>query len=318
MKNLGAFDIEGSQLCFLVACPRSGTTILAQTLREHDSIAHLYDPYYLWDWHPHPDADDWRGTEDFSEEQANFLRHNYAAFYRSQFGKRTDGMVLDQGPEKAFRIELIRRVFPAAKFLHQHRDGRAVTVSIQREWDKRRHYIENQNLRKFFAIIAESLGEQPILKYKALLLAHEARKRLSNLSPQRLFSAQGLMNKAKWAGKMGWGPRFAGWQTTYDQVDELSFCAHQWRASEDAIAMSAEELKRDQRLHVLSFESLLADPAESLNDLQRFLNVPVKRINSEGLDPAIADTWRHQLDAEQGARVEHVIGENLLKLGYQL
>jgi len=122
---------------FVVGCGRSGTTWLGTALGTHRSVAYLNEPRDMW-FQAFPQSDIWSadsaarrgrivlGDDDWNREGAEAL---HTLFKTATVGHGA-ARVCEKLPINAFRLRLIARVFPDARFVYIERDGIDVARSI--------------------------------------------------------------------------------------------------------------------------------------------------------------------------------------------
>lgn len=121
----------------LLGCGRSGKSTLAAMLARDDRVVFLDEPRRLWQ-SAFPQADIWsrksrsRGgrivldAHDYEPRRAARLRR----LYQYQCLSRGGSFLVDELAINNFRIGLIRRVFPDARFIHVYRYGLEVAELI--------------------------------------------------------------------------------------------------------------------------------------------------------------------------------------------
>jgi hypothetical protein len=136
---------------FILGCGRSGTTILGTALSKHSQIVYLNEPRHLW-FAAYPETDVWttraaaRGgrlvltAADANEQKSARLRR---LFWLQSLVTRKP-LVVEKLPINAFRLELLRAVFPEARFIHIYRNGLEVARSINRDVERRHWFGANR------------------------------------------------------------------------------------------------------------------------------------------------------------------------------
>jgi hypothetical protein len=121
---------------YLIGAGRSGTTWLGKVLSLHRDVGFLNEPKALW--HAAIPDEDLIGSytraparlfldaRDATARAARVLSRGYGAFLRLTRSRR----VLDKYPELVFRVELVRALFPDARFVLLVRSGADVCRSI--------------------------------------------------------------------------------------------------------------------------------------------------------------------------------------------
>ena len=127
---------------FIVGSGRSGTTLLGDILDLHSLICCWYEPYFILDRYFRNAPNDRRVAREANE---NVKRHIKRAFDYYRY-KRKCHTVVDKSPRNSLKIPFLLEIFPKARFIHMVRDGRDVTLSISKEWQKRQEIFKNRTL----------------------------------------------------------------------------------------------------------------------------------------------------------------------------
>ncbi len=246
-------------VAFIIASPRSGTTVLGEILGRHPDIVQWYEPYFIWDKFFHKEGADVRTADQATEKVASYIRREFE-IVRQASGAR---LIIDKSPEHSFKIPLIHAIFPKAKIIHLIRDGRDVTLSISREWDKRRGIVENRDFSELFKVAWGMLKRHPFWRNRLQVLWFEFQTTAS-LNPKS------YLNKSKWRGQVGWGPRFPGWQEALKENTILQFNALQWVKCEEFIQRDITLLPEEHVLDV-RYEELMTSPGPQTERILQFL-----------------------------------------------
>lgn len=298
---------KASPFVFLVGSPRSGTTILAELLGRHPDALEWYEPYFIWDWHLGLSDDDVREAVLATAPVRDFIRREFEIFLRKSGRK----LILEKLPDHAFQIPYVNAVFPDARWVHIIRDGRDVTLSIQKEWHRRRETVERRSFRRLLRTAGDMLRRQHFWRNRAQAVLFELRS-------NRSFRPGRYLNKAKWGGAVGWGPRFPGWQEELRRRSLVSFNALQWARSVERIFDDSRLIPPGRWLEV-RYERLVADPGAVLGEIFSFLGLP-----AVDLDAIAGDLHRNSvglsrkgLSAVDLRQVEETVGLLLRSLGYR-
>lgn len=300
-------NVVQEKVIFLVGSPRSGTTILENILNCHDKIAELYEPYFLWERFFNVSQDDVWDSRDLTPQAIAQLRKEYAVFAK----KSNKHLVLDKLPTHSFNIPIIHRIFPDAHWIHLIRDGRDVTLSIHKEWEKRRAIVEQKNFPALFKTAKAMLDRQPFWRFKLMAVVHELGKTFS-LNPYR------YLNKSRWQGQVGWGPRFKGWKTFRDNNPTLAFNAMQWLRTVQAVQADWPALPEKNKIEV-RYEELLADPDKTVTRIIDFLGYRPQDGFFEKIPELLAgnvNKWENEFSDEQTALIKPILTPLLEKTGY--
>src|SRR5262245_51402655 len=129
-----------SKPTFVIGCGRSGTTILGTSLSKHRSVTYLNEPRDLW-FSAIPEADIWtsramgrRGKLSLTEADVDFTKSKrLSRAFRLETVISRRPVLVEKLPVNSFRLGLIDRIFPDARFIHIFRNGLEVANSIEKE-----------------------------------------------------------------------------------------------------------------------------------------------------------------------------------------
>jgi hypothetical protein len=189
------------------------------------------------------------------------IRKEYAIFRK----KSLKSLIIDKLPIYVFNILTIHEIFPEAKYIHLIRDGRDVTLSMKKEWSKRSTIVETKNYLGLIRTALNMLKRQPFFRFKLMAIFHECSS-IRSLNPAE------YLNKSRWNGQTGWGPRFEGWQEYLQTHTNLEFNAMQWVESVEAAKEAWPALPEKNKVEI-NYEDLLLHPEETLSVVLDFLEV---------------------------------------------
>jgi hypothetical protein len=302
-----ATDNHISQIGFILGSPRSGTTVLGNIVDRHLHIAEWYEPDYLWSFFITNKRDNLWTKSDLKPNAVGRLRSEYEKYKR----KSRAEFVVEKSPGHAFRIGLLLHIFPEAKILHLVRDGRDVTLSIHREWQKRAAIVKQKNYRALFKTALESFRRQPYLKYQVMAL-------ISEIASNRSLKPSRYLNRAKWGGKPYWGPRFENWESYLEGHSRLQFNAMQWVKCLEAVQDAWHLIPEKNRLEV-RYEDLLERPRDVLTRVVSFFGYQADEAFFERiprLRPGNTNKWRAAFTPEQIEEIQPILDPLLKKLKY--
>lgn len=295
-------------ICFIIGSPRSGTTIISEVLGRHPDIAQFYEPYFIWERHTGTGIDDVRTAEQATSDVIEYIDNEFNIFLKKS-GKT---LIVEKTPENSFRIPFINKIFPNARWIHALRDGRDATVSINREWIKRKNIAQNKKIKDIFYVIWKMLERQPYWRNRLQAIKYEITQRAhQNSGP--------FFNKAKWGGNIGWGPRFPGWKYTFSSMDDLLiFNALQWKYSVEAVEQGFEQILPNERTLEIRYENFVKHPDSELEKIFRFLNISNMSGIADDLTTKNIGQWKTVLNKGQKNDLLNTIGDKLYDLGYKI
>jgi hypothetical protein len=300
-----------SPFVFIVGSPRSGTTILGEVLDHHPAVAQWYEPYFVWDRHFRLASDDQRDADDATPLVADGIRSAFAGYRRARGAE----IVVDKSPRNCLKIPFVRAIFPEARFIFLLRDGRDTILSIHREWLKRRKILLDpeggRRWRDVGGVVRSWLKRQP-------LWTHRLEAALFEMGSPRDWLRGRFLHRSRWGGRIGWGPRFRGWEALIDRLPLLAFNAVQWSRCVEPMLSHWGSIPAD-RLFVMRYEQFTEDPSGVLGEIFGFLRLDIPRGFMERI-PKIrsgnSSKWKVAFGAEDLQLIEPVIAEPMRRLGY--
>ncbi|MFC1976014.1 sulfotransferase [Chloroflexota bacterium] len=296
---------------FIVGAPRSGTTLLGDVLDLHPQVGRWYEPYFILDHYFYDALHDCRTATDATDEVKAYISSAFDYYRR----KCRCNIVVDKSPRNSLKIPFLREVFPQARFIHILRDGRDVTLSINKEWQRRRGIIgENKDLLQVTNTVKNFLARQPLFKHKVAALRFE----LNGFT--NVLDFQNFLHKSRWEGRIGWGPRFKGWQTIIDRVSMVEFNALQWAKCVEAIQQEHQQQLKDSVLLEIRYETLLSHPHETFEKIFDFLEIPFPADFMSQLPPLKTSNynkWKKGFTKEEKSQIGPILNPLLIQLGYE-
>jgi hypothetical protein len=303
---------DNDSFVFIVGSPRSVTTILGELLDKHQHISQWYEPYFVWDHFFRTAPDDERTAEDVLPEVRKQILSRF-----SNFKKEKKCLVLiDKSPRNSLKIPFILKLFPQAKFIHLLRDGRDATLSINKEWLRRKNIVHKpQSKNRFnyfeaYRVIKKFLSRQPFLSDKINSLWFETHGHLIDKTKH--------LNRLRWNGEIGWGPRFKGWERIYQQATLLQFNAYQWLNCVERIQADWNLIRTNSR-RTLRYGDLIKAPAKKIKEIFDFLDLEGDKAFFESLPELKADNynkWKTEFSEEKLKEIHPIITPQLMALGY--
>jgi hypothetical protein len=297
---------------FVVGSPRSGTTILGEILDLHAEINQWYEPNFVWDSHFRLRSDDQRIADDATDEVIAQISGHFSR-YRQNTKSR---FLVDKSPLNSLKIPFVRQIFPDAKFIHILRDGRDVTLSIHNEWVRRIRTIEGKNSKSGFdygkasSTISTWLKRQPFLSDRLRALWFETHG--------HLFDKKKHLNRLRWNGAVGWGPRFKGWEKARSNHTMLQFNVLQWQNCVSSIADSWDDIHPSNKMEI-RYENFVQQPLDTLRQVLSFLGCE----NDPGFENKLPllkkdnfNKWKSAFSVSQLEEIRPLINPGLTRLGY--
>jgi hypothetical protein len=301
-------DNGGKNYVFIVGCGRSGTTFLGDVLGRHPEILNWYEPDFIWNWHTGNLESDVRTEAHLTEKGKWFIRREFSLFKYKSGAK----FIIDKSPLNSFKIPYILGVFPKSRWIHLIRDGRDVTLSLNKEWNKRKHIVAKKNIKGFVSGFKRMIASQPFWRNRFQSVYYEIR----NLnSPTSVFS----LNKSKWEGKIGYGARFPGWKDYCDSHSIIEFNAMQWVKSVEAVKTSLGNVPGRNWIEI-KYENFLIHPRETLIEVLNFIGGKIDEDFFKSLPPIKRNNfnkWEKEFTPGDLKKIDPILTPKLIELGYE-
>ena len=262
----------------ILGSPRSGTTLLGNTLSRHPAVAYAEEPRLVWR-HGNDGRSDALRVEDARPEVVRHVREHFAAFVRDASRER----LLEKTPSNALRPGFVDRIYPDALFVHVVRNGYDSALSIRALTGNHATGITRKHLLR------------RLKEVRPAKLRHYGREAAARLLPGVL--------RPGWATPV-WGPRLPGVVGLTRELGPLAVACLQWRACVEMTGQFCRELPPG-RCFSLRLEDL---------DEQRLCEVIAFCDLEEGAEPVLehfranfrpADPTARRGDAEE-AELEEI------------
>ncbi len=276
----------------VIGAPRSGTSVLAWTLREHHSLAFFEEPRLLWKYGNDRKSDMLKPND----ARPEVIRHIRAAFRRGvQHAGKT--RICEKTPSNALRLGFIDRVFPDARYVHIIRHGLDSVLSIRAYWQGYAAGMRGKGRVR----LRQRLGELNVARMPLY-----AREFLGRMAPGPL---------GRLLGPNVWGPRIPGVRGLLKDLDLLEVACLQWRMCVEAACHDGRQLG-PQRYLECRLEQMSPDLIKTVLDFCELDDDPnVTKAFEQLFDPSLAGARKKQADPQEVELVMRWIGPTLHWLG---
>ena len=293
--------------CFIVGSPRSGTTILGEVLGANRNLAQFYEPYFIWEHHIGPLDDDLLDSEHATPQVKNYVRREFDRF----LSKTSNNYLIEKSPENSFRIPFVNTIFPNSKWIHIVRNGYDSIASINNEWLRRQQIVDQSSLSKLYQTFQGVMVCHPYWRNRFQLINYELRNQIVGFP-------RGIFNKAKWKGKVGWGPRFRDWEKTFNYCDNvIEFNAYQWVKSIEAVREGFSGLSAERTFEV-KYEHFIDDPCTVTREICCFLDVPFDESMTQKVSASNVGVSYRGLSNLSKKHINPIISNTMMGYGYKV
>lgn len=288
------------QAVFIISSPRSGSTFLCDLLGRHPLISGWHEPYFIWQFYVPRKKDDVLRAHDVNPKIKRFVEKQFRVFAEN----KNTSIIIEKTPVNAFKINFINSLFPDAKWIHLYRDGRDVVSSITLKMRRREKMMKTYNVFEFMKDVNYTIKRQPILYHRILALIYE----IKTLDHLRDYFAKEYIT---------FGPRYPGWRHDLGMLEPIEFAAKQWVECEKFIAEDLEIIRTDNILSI-SYEDLVTRPAQLVEKLCQFINVPHEPLEPffETITNTNLNKWKYFLSDQDLNTIAPLINNTLHRLGY--
>jgi hypothetical protein len=203
--------------------------------------------------------------------------------------------VVEKTCANSLRVAFVDRILPNARYVFIVRDGRDAVASAMKRWSA--PFDLRYTLKK-----ARYVPVTDVPRYTTRL----ARNRIHHATSKdgRLAS---------------WGPRFEGMDQMLRTHSLAEVCAVQWSRSVDRADTDFGTMDQS-RVHRLTYETFVADPAGELERLATFLGVELGRERMSDsvrdVSPSSVGNWRMALSPGDQDAIDPYVRPTLERHGY--
>ena len=295
-------------IVFIIGAPRSGTTIIGRCLDLHPEIAHFYEPYYIWEYYLEPKGTDVRHSSELNPKALQFIRNSF-----QHFAKKTGKpIIVDKLPENSYRVPYLKAVFPTAKWMHIIRDGRDVALSMNKEWKRRATTVSEKDYKYFYFVLKRVFKLQPYWRFRCLQILYE-------LKSAKRIDPNYYLNKSKWKGQPGWGPRFTGWEEALKSHTLIQFNALQWLETVNAARKGLASMENKNVMEI-RYENFIKHPLDVLKRVINFMGCTASQKYWDvipKINPQNYAKWKTELTDQEIEEIGPLLATPLLELGYE-
>ncbi len=286
-------ELKPPILC--IGATRSGTSMLVEMLGSLPGCCCWYEPNALWRVGHAYRATDEAGVADARSWVRRWIRHAFLRFQETHGGAR----VIEKSPYNVLRVKYVHAIFPEAKIVHIHRDGRANIRSQVEQFDTYRAFATSPP-----GHIGMRLREAPPWEWPAYL--------------PRVLS--GLYRTYLRGEPIAWfGMRYSGWKQDRRTLSKAQIAAKQWVIAVDTALAQLQELPDDAWMS-LAYEQLVSDPKYWFGRITDFCRIDADRAFWERVDKQVhmqsVNRWQNELDPGMLDEAMPILEPMLLRLGY--
>lgn len=275
---------------FVIGTHRSGTTLLGRALAHHPEVAYWEEPRHVWSWGNNYRTDDRLTADDATIWIKRRIRRQFSKFVEAAGRSR----LAEKTPSNCLRLPFIAEIFPEAKFVHIHRDGRAVMRSTS---------VVRQTRTPGPEWYAQRLLGTPFWEWPTLV--------------PRAWRTLGRRLRGK--EMVFWGPRPPGWRRWVKEDPRSIVLAKQWRYTIEPVLEYRDTVAGTNWLD-LRYDELVQSPVAKAKEIQEFAGLRPSRSFDDHLagvcDPHRVDRWREETDPLEFEESRPILEPVLERLGY--
>lgn len=276
---------------FVIGAARSGTKFLRDVLAASQHVdAVPYDINYVWRYGNENAADDELTVGNLSEPIKAYIQATVDQQART--GKSDASTVIEKTVSNTLRLGFVKAVFPEARFIHLIRDGRDVTESARRQWEKPSDW----------SYLVEKIKTFPWRNYRYLL-----------------WFLKGKLQARSNGRPPIWGPRYKGIERDVVDHSLVRVCARQWKRSIEAV-VEQKSCIDDDRFIEIRYEDLVNDESV-LKGVCEFCEIPdaqlvLNRFQEVRL-AGLGGQWRERLNEDEITEMMAELQDVLIQTGYR-
>lgn len=261
------------RLVFLIGSGRSGTKFLRDTLKEATTTTCVpYDINYFWRYGNQLLEHDQIKFQDLTSKQINWLRRNIFSYRDKDALDKSAEVLIEKTVGNTFRVELLHKLFPDAKFIHLIRDGREVTESAIRLWKKPADLSYLKDKLRYYPFTNFS--------YAFWFIKENIKRRISTEPPI-------------------WGTRYSGIVEDVKSLPLHIVCAKQWALGVKSALEDFRCVPDDQYIEV-RYSDLVTNQ-DCISKICKFVEIEESLVMlkwCQSVDPSNKTKWLNSLEAD--------------------
>lgn len=224
-----------------------------------------------------------------------FITSEFKKIARSQKVK----FVIEKSCANSLRLPFINKIFPQARYIYIHRDGRDTVASAKKRWNA--SFDLQYTLKK--------------VKYVPLMdIPYYALKFGKTRFKQ-------LMSKDKTLGF--WGVRLPDMQTLLENNSLEEVCAHQWNTCVERSNEFFTQPENQNKVITINYQEFVEQPASQLKEILNFMNVPLPEEQEitklvSGVRQSSLGKYKKELTESEIKQVEKIMKPGLRALQYNI
>jgi hypothetical protein len=258
----------------IIGAGRSGTNILRDTLTK----LHGFETWdcdeinLIWRHGNIHKPNDVFTADDANTEVKRYLHRQFDKFKAAS----NASVIVEKTCANSMRVPFIDAVFPDARYVYIVRDGRDVALSAAKRWTAS---VEFSYLAKKLRYVP--LGDVPTYGIRFI------KNRLHQMRSEEKRQA-------------AWGPVFPEMREWVNTRSLLEVCAKQWATCVDMSDHAFANMS-DQKVHKVSYESLVTDPSKYLTQMAEWYQPGLSQkfdANAfEDIHAGSINTWKRKPEA---------------------
>ena len=259
--------LENIRPIIVIGAARSGTHLIASTIRENIDCIYLNEINDLWKKRfPFLNIDE-IDNDKITKSKLIKIKRDFSNLLKN---KEFSPFLLEKTASNCLRLDLVQKVFPNAKFIHIHRDGRDVAVSTRKKYFGDIRKISSQDFSKTSS------------KSRFTNFFKEISHKIRNGLTPMMFISNSIRYLRMSLVILGfkkrdfWGPRFNGYKKLFKSISLIELASEQWRYSVNSILEFVKKNPKDKIL-TIKYEDLLTDPN---NEILKVINFIHEKNNS--------------------------------------
>ena len=127
------------------------------------------------------------------------------------------------------------------------------------------------------------------------------------------------LNRLRWNGKVGWGPRFKGWETFLVEKSMLQFNAIQWSKCIESIQKCWSEIPVEQKIEI-RYEDFISKGEQIITHIFKFLKLDAKNgfwMSIPELKANNFNKWKNEFSKDQISQIHAILTPMLIEMGYE-
>ena len=293
----------------ILGAARSGTTMLANILKQDRRVIYIGEPRYIWKHKNFYVGHDMLTKKHITPE----VREHITTAFQNYFQKNDGDVLLEKTPSNSLRFEFVYNLFPDAKYIHIIRNGIDVAFSAKKRWMG--EYTKTELVhKKNLSNISKATNRRLKRKWK------DSGAYWLDILNDLKYTLPLYLNNIGLKKQSMWGPCYPGINIDYKNLELIEVCSLQWKKSVESVLQFKNSESFNGDYHEIRYEDIVSGNMQKVNNLFNFAGIDFNQEAKVYTEKIKQNFRKRTLNSESDSIEKQMIiqrcGSMLKKLGY--